>query len=81
MLIGTTVLSVKERLIAAHLRRKAVRGEQREPVLLAGLPQDLAALERSFTPEQRLLIDVVARIDIERQPISERASFLFQFVL
>ena len=71
MLIGTTVLSVKERLIAAHLRRKAVRGEQREPVLLAGLPQDLAALERSFTPEQRLLIDVVARIDIERQPISD----------
>src|SRR5437016_89339 len=71
MLIGTIVLSVKERLIAAHLRRKAVRGEQREPVLLAGLPQDLAALERSFTPEQRLLIDVVARIDIERQPISD----------
>lgn len=71
MLIGIIVLLVKERLIAAHLRRKAVRGEQREPVLLAGLPQDLAALERSFTPEQRLLVDVVARIDIERQPISD----------
>src|SRR5438874_1465510 len=71
MLIGTIVLSVKERLIAAHLRRKAVRGEQREPVLLAGLPQDMAALERSFTPEQRLLVDVVARIDIDRQPISD----------
>jgi exopolysaccharide biosynthesis polyprenyl glycosylphosphotransferase len=69
--IGTLVLLAKERLIAAHLRRKAVRGEQREPVLLAGLPQDLAALERSFTPEQRLLIDVVGRIDIDRQPISD----------
>ena len=69
--IGTVVLLAKERLIAAHLRRKAVRGEQREPVLLAGLPQDLAALERSFTPEQRLLIDVVGRIDIDRQPISD----------
>jgi len=69
--IGTVVLLVKERLIAAHLRRKAVRGVQREPVLLAGLPQDLAALERSFTPEQRLLIDVVGRIDIDRQPISD----------
>src|SRR2546429_6109910 len=33
--------------------RKAMRGEQREPVLLAGLPQDMAALERSFAPEQR----------------------------
>jgi exopolysaccharide biosynthesis polyprenyl glycosylphosphotransferase len=71
ILIGTLVLLAKERLIAAHLRRKAVRGEQREPVLLAGLPQDLAALERSFTPEQRLLIDVVGRIDIDRQPISD----------
>ena len=71
ILIGTVVLLMKERLIAAHLRRKAVRGEQREPVLLAGLPQDLAALERSFTPEQRLLIEVVGRIDIERQPISD----------
>ena len=71
ILIATLVLLAKERLIAAHLRRKAFRGEQREPVLLAGLPQDLAALERTFTPEQRLLIDVVGRIDIERQPISD----------
>ena len=71
MLIGTLVLLAKERLMAAHLRRKAVSGEQREPVLLAGLPQDLAALERSFAPEQRLLIDVVGRIDIDRQPISD----------
>ena len=71
ILIGTLVLLLKERLIAAHLRRKAVRGVQREPVLLAGLPQDLSVLERSFTPEQRLLIDVVGRIDIERQPLSD----------
>ena len=48
-----------------------MRGELREPVLLAGLPQDLAAFERTFTPEQRLLINVVGRIDIDRQPISD----------
>jgi exopolysaccharide biosynthesis polyprenyl glycosylphosphotransferase len=71
IVIATIVLLVKERLIAAHLRRRALRGVQREPVLLAGLPQDLAALERSFTNEQRLLIDVAGRIDIERQPISD----------
>src|SRR5256885_14356795 len=71
MFIGTIVLLLKERLMIAYLRRKAVRGEQREPVLLAGLPQDLAALERSFTAEQRLLIEVVGRIDIDRQPISD----------
>jgi exopolysaccharide biosynthesis polyprenyl glycosylphosphotransferase len=71
ILIGTLVLMVKERIIAEHLRRKAMRGERREPVLLAGSPQDIAALEQSFTPEQKLLIDVVAKIDIDQQPISD----------
>ncbi len=71
ILIGTVVLLLKERLIAGHLRRKAMRGELREPVLLAGLPQDIAALEQSFTAEQQLLMNVVGRIDIERQPISD----------
>jgi exopolysaccharide biosynthesis polyprenyl glycosylphosphotransferase len=71
ILIGTLLLLLKERLIVARVRRKAMRGEQREPVLLAGLPQDIAALEQSFTPEQRLLMDVVARIDIDRQPIAD----------
>jgi len=71
VLIGTLVLLLKERLIVAHLRRKAMRGELREPVLLAGLPQDIAVLEQSFTPEQQLLLNVVARIDIERQPVSD----------
>src|SRR5437764_3371135 len=58
--IGTIVLLLKERLMISYLRRKALRGEQREPVLLAGSPQDVSALERSFPPEQRLLVDVVA---------------------
>jgi exopolysaccharide biosynthesis polyprenyl glycosylphosphotransferase len=69
--IATLVLLVKERIIAAHLRRKAVRGERREPILLAGLPEDIAALESFFTPEQKLLMDVVGRIDIDKQPISD----------
>src|SRR5438874_5012178 len=64
--IGTIVLLLKELLRISYLRRKALRGEQREPVLLAGSPQDVSALEQSFPPEQRLLVDVVARIDIER---------------
>jgi exopolysaccharide biosynthesis polyprenyl glycosylphosphotransferase len=69
--IAIVILLVKERIIAAHLRRKAVSGERREPILLAGLPEDIAALESLFTTEQKLLIDVVGRIDIDRQPISD----------
>jgi len=76
--IGTTVLLIKERIIASHLRRAALRGEWREPILLAGLPEDIATLERSFTPEQRLLMTVSARIDIEHQPISDLVQAMHQ---
>jgi exopolysaccharide biosynthesis polyprenyl glycosylphosphotransferase len=71
ILIGTLLLLLKERLIVAHLRRQAMRGVLREPVLLAGLPQDIAALEQSFTAEQQLLMNVVGKIDIDKQPISD----------
>ena len=39
--------------------------------MLAGTPQDMAALERSFTPEQQLLMEISGRIDLDKQPISE----------
>jgi exopolysaccharide biosynthesis polyprenyl glycosylphosphotransferase len=69
--LATGVLFAKERLIVRHVRRRAARGELREPVLLAGLPEDIAALEQTFTPEQKLRMDVVGRIDIEKQPLSD----------
>lgn len=69
--IGTLMLLAKERLIGAVLRRRAQRGILRERVLIAGVPQDIAALEESLTPDQRLLIDVAERIDIEKQPLSD----------
>ena len=69
--LATGVLLAKERLIVRAIRRRAWRGELREPVLLAGLPQDIAALEQTFTPEQKLRMDIVGRIDIEKQPLSD----------
>ena len=73
MFIGTIVLLLKERLMISYLRRKALRGEQREPVLLAGSPQDVSALEQSFPPEQRLLVDVVP---ITRKGLGKAAARL-----
>jgi exopolysaccharide biosynthesis polyprenyl glycosylphosphotransferase len=69
--IGTGILLVKERMILHRIRAKAMRGEIRERVLLAGVRQDIDALEQSFTPEQTLLLDVADRIDIEKQPLSD----------
>ena len=71
VIIATAMLLIKERIIGDRLRRRAARGELREPVLLAGLPEDIAALEQTFTPEQKLLMEVAGRIDIEKQPISD----------
>src|SRR3954447_10827821 len=69
--IATAMLLAKERMTVHAVRRRALRGELREPVLLAGSPQDMAALEQTFTPEQKLLMDVTDRIDIEKQPLSD----------
>lgn len=71
ILIATLLLLIKERITVNRIRRKAMRGQLREPVLLAGVPEDMTALERSFTSEQQLLMDVVGRIDIDRQPLSD----------
>ena len=71
LVIAMAALLLKERIMIRHVRSKALRGELREPVLLAGVPQDMAALEQSFTVEQKLLMDVAARIDIEKQPLSD----------
>ena len=71
LMIATALLLLKERLIAGRIRRRAARGEVRERVLLAGVPQDIAALEKSLTPEESILLQVVERIDIEKQPIAD----------
>jgi len=69
--ISTIILLLRERLMVDYVRRRAAHGELREPVLLAGVPQDMGALERSFTEDLKLLIDVRDRIDIETQPVAD----------
>ncbi len=75
---AVVVLMLKERVIVSTVRRRARRGELRERVLLAGLPEDIAALERSFTPDQRLLMVIADRIDIEKQPLNDLVEALHQ---
>jgi exopolysaccharide biosynthesis polyprenyl glycosylphosphotransferase len=79
--LATFALLAKERLIVVGVRRRAGRGELRERILLAGVPQDIAALERSFTPEQKLLMVIADRIDIENQPLSDLVEALHQHAI
>ncbi len=69
--ISTAALLVKERVIVNRVRTRALRGELREPVLLAGSLQDIAILEQSLTAEQKLLMEISGRIDIENQPLAD----------
>lgn len=70
-LIATLLLLAREQVMGFIFRGRVARGELRERILLAGVPQDIAALEETFTAEQRLLTEIVGRIDIEKQPISD----------
>jgi exopolysaccharide biosynthesis polyprenyl glycosylphosphotransferase len=78
ILIAILLLLLKERIIVNYVRGRAIRGELRERILLAGLPEDIASLERSFTPEQQLLMNVAGRIDIDKQPLSDLIEAMHQ---
>lgn len=64
------VLILRERLTIFYLRNKAATGKFRESVLLAGTPLDVAQLEQTLTPELKMEMEVVSRVDIETEPIS-----------
>ncbi len=78
MLIATVVLLVKERLLVRRIRHRAAAGKLRERVLLAGVPQDIVALERSFTPDEAMRLNIAARIDIENQPLSDLVAAMHE---
>ncbi len=78
ILIAMGLLLLKERMMVSRVRRRAARGQARERVLLAGVPQDIAALESSLRPEESILLQVVGRIDIEKQPISDLIEAMHQ---
>jgi len=68
--LSLIALLVRERFTVAQIRRRASSGQFRESVLLAGTPGDLNQLEKSLTTEQMFDIEIVARVDIEVEPIS-----------
>jgi len=74
--LSLVALLVRERITIAQIRRKASSGQFRESVLLAGTPGDLNQLEKSLTPEQLADIEIMARVDIEVEPISSLVESL-----
>ncbi|MEM8953138.1 MAG: sugar transferase [Verrucomicrobiota bacterium] len=62
-------LLTKEAVVKAIIRRRLSDKGIREQVIVAGVPEDVAAMLSSIPVEQRMEFDVVQEIDISRQPV------------
>jgi exopolysaccharide biosynthesis polyprenyl glycosylphosphotransferase len=71
VVIATGALLLRERWTVARHRKRAMREDLRERVVLAGTPADVHQLRHTFTPEQIMGIEVAAEIDIEHQPVTD----------
>ncbi len=76
VVLGSSLLLAKDRLLLGYIRRLAAKGLLRVPVLVAGEPGDMDQLLQSLTPEQLMHMDIIERIDIERQPLTELVEAL-----
>ena len=76
VVLGTLLLLGKDYLRHLRASHQAAHGQLSEPIILAGLPADMARLEASFTPAQRLQLAVVGRHDIAEQPVTELVEAL-----
>jgi exopolysaccharide biosynthesis polyprenyl glycosylphosphotransferase len=71
-------LVVREAAQKAHLRRKLASGKARENVVLVGLEMDMHQFMANMPAEQRAGIEVVGRIDITKQPISDLVTAMHE---
>ncbi len=81
VVLGSGLLLAKDRLLLSHTRRLAAQGLLRAPVLLAGEPEDMDQLVQSLTAEQLMHIDIVERIDIEKQPLTDLVEALHRHAI
>ncbi len=75
-LFAMVLLLLREQLTILIIRTRARSGHYREPVLLAGTPEDMKALRKTFTPEQLLEMEITGEIDIEKQPVGDLVEML-----
>ncbi|MBV9657416.1 MAG: sugar transferase [Verrucomicrobia bacterium] len=69
--LGVGCLIARDRFVLQYIRHRSTRDALREPVLLAGLPEETQGFVAALTDEQRAQLRFVDHIDIERRPISE----------
>jgi exopolysaccharide biosynthesis polyprenyl glycosylphosphotransferase len=78
IVIATAALILRERATIARFRKRALREDLRERVVLAGTTSDVHQLRHTFTAEQVMEIEIVAEIDIEHQPVTDLIDALHE---
>jgi exopolysaccharide biosynthesis polyprenyl glycosylphosphotransferase len=78
-IFGTAILVIKERSIAAYLRRRSARSEHREKVILAGSFEEICTFRERLKNEQNAEVEIVQTIDISVSPISELVRSLHEY--
>ena len=74
--LATLFLTIRERITLIRRRTRAKSGRDREPVLLAGTCEDMAALRKTFSPDQLIEMDIVGEMDIQKRPVAELVEAL-----
>lgn len=69
-LFAPPVLIAKERLAVAIQKRTFARGEIGERILIAGEPEKIEEVERSFTPAQRMEVQIVDRVPLASEDMT-----------
>lgn len=76
--LSGTALLLREAMQRARIQRLLISGKARENVLLVGQETDMETLIDNMPAEQRVGIEVVGRIDLTTQPVSELVRAMHQ---
>ncbi len=72
-------LLLREAVQKERMRRRLASGKGRERVIVAGAAEDVTCFVENMPAEQRVGIEVVARIDITQQPVGDLVLAMHEF--
>lgn len=75
-LLSPMVLLLRERVMFWHYMRMLCKGAVGERIIVAGEPESMRSLLNSFTPAQRMEIQVVAQVNLQSQGVDSLVDAL-----
>lgn len=76
--LSAVALLLRESWQREQMRRQMATGKGRERVIVAGAAQDVLNFEQLMPPEQRANMEIVAKIDITQQPVSDLVKVMHE---